>query len=234
MKQKGFGIIELMVVLGIIAILGAIAVPQYNKYVTRARVTEALHAGQVYARKVESEAAGGGSAGTEPTVDLATITRTGSGADTRVNITLSEDIDSQALIAADEADLAGGKVLELAPTGSGSAIRWDCTSNLPDSKIPKVCTYSAGAGGRTAWADRDLDDSSLTACWDVDYGESGGGVVGAKLYDQGHQQKRGRQSGEEGQGSPKIFERPVLNSLGDMGYGARRQIQKTQFFKELS
>ncbi len=39
MKQKGFGIIELMVVLGIIAILGGIALPQYNKYVTRARVT---------------------------------------------------------------------------------------------------------------------------------------------------------------------------------------------------
>ena len=39
MKQKGFGIIELMVVLGIIAILGAIALPQYNKYVTRLNST---------------------------------------------------------------------------------------------------------------------------------------------------------------------------------------------------
>jgi len=186
MKQKGFGIIELMVVLGIIAILGGIALPQYNKYVTRARITEALHAGQVYARKVESEAAGGGSAGTEPTVDLATITRTGSGADTRVNITLSEEIDSQALIAADEADLAGGKVLELAPTGSGSAIRWDCTSNLPDSKIPKVCTYSAdaGAGLPTAWVDRDTSDSSLTACWEGEAGERtvGRWVVGENSH----------------------------------------------------
>ena len=186
MKQKGFGIIELMVVLGIIPILGGIALPQYNKYVTRARITEALHAGQVYARKVESEAAGGGSAGTEPTVDLATITRTGSGADTRVNITLSEEIDSQALIAADEADLAGGKVLELAPTGSGSAIRWDCTSNLPDSKIPKVCTYSAdaGAGLPTAWVDRDTSDSSLTACWEGEAGERtvGRWVVGENSH----------------------------------------------------
>jgi len=186
MKQKGFGLMELLVVVGIIAILGAIALPQYNKYVTKTRITVALHAGQVYARKVESEAAGGGSAGTEPTVDLATITRTGSGADTRVNITLSEDIDSQALIAADEADLAGGKVLELAPTGSGSAIRWDCTSNLPDSKIPKVCTYSAdaGAGLPTAWVDRDTSDSSLTACWEGEAGERtvGRWVVGENSH----------------------------------------------------
>ena len=186
MKQKGFGLMELLVVVGIIAILGAIALPQYNKYVTKTRITVALHAGQVYARKVESEAAGGGSAGTEPTVDLATITRTGSGADTRVNITLSEEIDSQALIAADEADLAGGKVLELAPTGSGSAIRWDCTSNLPDSKIPKVCTYSAdaGAGLPTAWVDRDTSDSSLTACWEGEAGERtvGRWVVGENSH----------------------------------------------------
>ncbi|HJP08467.1 MAG TPA: prepilin-type N-terminal cleavage/methylation domain-containing protein [Arenicellales bacterium] len=186
MKQKGFGLMELLVVVGIIAILGAIALPQYNKYVTKTRIAEALHAGQVYARKVESEAAGGGSAGTEPTVDLATITRTGSGADTRVNITLSEEIDSQALIAADEADLAGGKVLELAPTGSGSAIRWDCTSNLPDSKIPKVCTYSAdaGAGLPTAWVDRDTSDSSLTACWEGEAGERtvGRWVVGENSH----------------------------------------------------
>ncbi len=186
MKQKGFGLMELLVVVGIIAILGAIALPQYNKYVTKTRIAEALHAGQVYARKVESEAAGGGSAGTEPTVDLATITRTGSGADTRVNIALDEAIDSQALITSDDADLAGGKVLELAPTGSGSAIRWDCTSNLPDSKIPKVCTYSAdaGAGLPTAWVDRDTSDSSLTACWEGEAGERtvGRWVVGENSH----------------------------------------------------
>ena len=171
MKQKGFGIIELMVVLGIIAILGGIALPQYNKYVTRARITEALHAGQVYARKVESEAAGGGSAGTEPTVDLATITRTGSGADTRVNITLSEDIDSQALITSDEADLAGGKVLVLTPTGTSETIRWACTSNLPDSKMPKVCTFDDSVGGPQ---DGDPWEAGQDACWSLALYESSG------------------------------------------------------------
>ena len=186
MKQKGFGLMELLVVVGIIAILGAIALPQYNKYVTKTRITEALHAGQVYARKVESEAAGAGGAGAEPTVDLATITRTGSGPDTRVNIALSEDIDSQALIASDEADLAGGKVLVLTPTGTSETIRWECTSNLPASKMPKVCTFDAGVGGPTAWADRDPSDTSLTPCWSGSVAASAddgnGWVVGENSY----------------------------------------------------
>ena len=171
MKQQGFGLMELLVVVGIIAILGAIALPQYNKYVTKTRITEALHAGQVYARKVESEAAGGGSAGTEPTVDLATITRTGSGADTRVNITLNEEIDSQALITSDEADLAGGKVLVLTPTGTSETIRWACTSNLPASKMPKVCTYSADVGGPQ---DGDPWEAGQDACWSLALYESSG------------------------------------------------------------
>jgi hypothetical protein len=145
--------------------------PQYNKYVTKTRITEALHAGQVYARKVESEAAGGGSAGTEPTVDLATITRTGSGADTRVNIALDEAIDSQALITSDVAELAGGKVLELAPEGSSGTIRWACRSNLPASKMPKVCTFDDSVGGPVAWK---VGTTDKDACWDQDYADGAG------------------------------------------------------------
>ena len=42
-RQQGFTLIELMIVIAILAILMAIAIPTYNMYVARAKVSECLH-----------------------------------------------------------------------------------------------------------------------------------------------------------------------------------------------
>lgn len=42
-KERGFTLIELMIVIAIIAILAALALPAYQDYLTRAQVSEGLH-----------------------------------------------------------------------------------------------------------------------------------------------------------------------------------------------
>jgi type IV pilus assembly protein PilE len=52
-KSTGFTLIELMIVVAIVAILSAIALPSYSRYVARGKITEAVTALSDYRVKME-------------------------------------------------------------------------------------------------------------------------------------------------------------------------------------
>nr|NYT98489.1 prepilin-type N-terminal cleavage/methylation domain-containing protein [Stenotrophomonas sp. SbOxS2] len=59
-NQKGFTLIELMIVVAIIAILAAIALPAYSDYTKKAKVTEVILAASAVRTAVSEYAAGNG------------------------------------------------------------------------------------------------------------------------------------------------------------------------------
>ena len=147
MNNKGFTLTELILVLAIISILAAIAIPAYQNYTTRAQVSEALNMASVYKSELMSKY---GDSGSCPTV----VTDLGVDSAGAINSTYVQSIAlnttyTGAICAFEftfnttgmNVGVAGKKLVfaMMHYTGNGSA-RWECTSTeIRQLYLPSVC-----------------------------------------------------------------------------------------------
>ena len=142
-KQQGFTLIELMIVVAIIGILAAVAIPAYQDYILRAKLSEVLG---VAAKDKTSVSEYYVSIGSMP----ATATQAGVSTDiaqsgylrtivyTKSSIALANTTYTLALTGLNTA-LAGQTVV-FAGTGTTSGVTWSCTgSGAPKKYLPANC-----------------------------------------------------------------------------------------------
>ena len=149
-NQQGFTLIELMIVVAIIGILAAIAIPAYQNYIARAQATEGVALlGGLKTPVVEGIANNGLAACSTDAVGTGS-TPTPAGA--LNGLTLSGKYVSGIVAAADSTTgcniTATFNTTNVNPLVSGAKIRfaytvatgaWVCTSNLEDKVRPKDC-----------------------------------------------------------------------------------------------
>jgi len=141
-KQQGFTLIELMIVVAIIGILAAIALPAYQDYTIRAQVSEGINLADglktpmadYYNDKGVWPANGtGGIAPAASIIGTYVDQVTTSATDGSIQARFSNTGVYKANLK------INGATITLTPTVNGGTISWVCTGSMADKYKPQIC-----------------------------------------------------------------------------------------------
>ncbi len=137
--QKGFTLIELMIVVAIIGILAAVALPAYQDYTKRARVTEGFNLAASVKTGVADYFASNNSfpdvlasVGINASITGASVTSVALATNGVIVITYADNVSTDTT----------QKVIQLVPTSGAAGITWACNGSgttLPTALRPANC-----------------------------------------------------------------------------------------------
>ena len=136
-KQQGFTLIELMIVVAIIGILAAVAIPAYQDYIVRARVTEGLSLSTAGKTAISEYFSSQGTIPTNNTqAGLATSEDSSGNSVDKVEIN-----NLGAIVITFSTPAIANSTLELRPSTGAGKIVWDCRAggNLEAKYRPSSC-----------------------------------------------------------------------------------------------
>lgn len=139
-QQKGFTLIELMIVVAIVGILAAIAIPAYQDYTVRAKVSEIMAMASAAKSSISEYYI---SQGSMPATTTAAGINDNAAQSTFVSaIAFARTSSTVASITYTVANLGGDATgnVQFSGTGSSNGVQWSCTgSTLQDKYLPANC-----------------------------------------------------------------------------------------------
>ncbi|MGL4222228.1 MAG: pilin [Shewanella sp.] len=141
--NKGFTLIELMIVVAVIGVLAAIAIPQYQNYVAKAELGGALSSVSALKTNVEDYIANNGSFPVEASTTAASL-----GAPTPNNGTIKFGVGTNSIDYAINSGSEKVKGVTMSLKRDSTNQSWSCKVNkgsnslITNAVLPKNCTFN--------------------------------------------------------------------------------------------